>query len=135
MKQFMITLSAAILALIIVLVVLPIGLISFVVSSTRPHASGDVVVSIDLRDKMTDQTSAQPFDFLTGHNLSTLEVVTALHRAADDPHVKAIFIRLPEGGMSPSAAEEIRDAIIYVRRASKPVIAHSHHQYPEGILI
>jgi protease-4 len=135
MKQFLITLTAAILALIIVLVVLPIGLISFVVSASRPHTDGDIVVSIDLREKMTDQTSTQPFDFLTGHNLSTLEVVTTLHRAADDPHVKAIFIRLPEGGMSPSAAEEIRDAIIYVRRASKPVIAHSQGLYPDTMVI
>ncbi len=135
MKQFFITLTAAILALIIVLVALPIGLISVFVSASRPHATGDVVLSIDLREKMTDQASTQPFDFLTGKNLSTLEVVTTMHRAADDPHVKAVFIRLPEGGMSPAAAEEIRDAVIYMRRASKPVIAHSQGLYPDTMVI
>jgi protease-4 len=135
MKQFFITLTAAIVALLIVLVALPIGLISFAVSASRPHAAGDVVLSIDLREKMTDQATAQPFDFITGKNLSTMEVVTVMHRAADDPHVKAVFIRLPEGGMSPAAAEEIRDAVIYMRRASKPVIAHSQGLYPDTMVI
>lgn len=134
MKQFLITLTAAIVALIIVLVALPIGLIALVASS-RPHANGNIVVSLDLRDKMTDQSRSAPFDFLTGKNMSTLEIVQTLHRAADDSHVKAVFIRLPEGGMSPAAAEEIRDAIIYVRRASKPVIAHSQGLYPDTMVV
>ncbi|MBW8882879.1 MAG: S49 family peptidase, partial [Asticcacaulis sp.] len=60
---------------------------------------------------------------------------TTLHRAADDPHVKAVFIRLPEGGMSPAAAEEIRNAVIYVRRASKPVIAHSQGLYHDTMVV
>ena len=134
MKQFMITLTAAIVALIIVLVGLPIALIS-VLAASKPHTTGDVVVSLDLRSKLSDQSQSAPFDFFTGKNLSTMEIVQTLHRAADDTHVKAVFIRLPEGGMSPSAAEEIRDAIIYVRRASKPVIAHSQGMYPDTMVV
>jgi len=135
MKQFMITLSAMIVALLLVLVALPIGLIVWIGASAHSRPAGDIVLSLDLRDKMTDQASAAPFDFLTGKSLSTMEVVTTLHRAADDPHVKAVFIRLPEGGMSPAAAEEIRDAVIYVRRASKPVIAHSQGLYPDTMVV
>ena len=135
MKQFMITLSAVIVAMLIVLIGLPIAIIAGLAAAAHPHTHGDVVISIDLRQKMTDQTSAQPFDFFTGKDLSTLEVVKTLHRAADDPHVKAVFIRLPEGGMSPAAAEEIRDAIIYVRAAAKPVIAHSQGLYPDTMVL
>ncbi len=135
MKQFMITLSAVIVAMLLVLIGLPIALIFGLSAAAHPHPHGDVVVSIDLRQKMTDQSAAQPFDFITGKGLSTLEVVQTLHRAADDPHVKAVFIRLPEGGMSPAAAEEIRDAIIYVRGAAKPVIAHSQGLYPDTMVI
>jgi protease-4 len=134
MKQFLITLTAAIVALLIVLVALPVSLV-VILANSKPHTNGDVVVSLDLRDKMTDQTRTQPFDFLTGKTMSTLEIVETLHRAADDVHVKAVFIRLPEGGMSPAAAEEIRDAIIYVRRASKPVIAHSQGLYPDTMVV
>ena len=135
MKQFMITLSAMIVALLLVLVALPIGLIVWIGASAHSKPTGDIVLSLDLRDKLTDQASSAPFDFLTGKSLSTMEVVTTLHRAADDPHVKAVFIRLPEGGMSPAAAEEIRDAIVYVRRASKPVIAHSQGLYPDTMVV
>ena len=135
MKQFFITLAAAVVALVLVFIALPIGLIVVLTSASRPATHGDVVVSVDLRQKMTDQAAGQPFDFLTGRGLSTMEVVTTLHHAADDPHVKAVFIRLPEGGMSPAAAEEIRDAVIYVRRASKPVIAHSQGLYPDTMVI
>lgn len=135
MKQFFITLTAAIMALIIVLVGLPIVLIAVVAGASKPQTTGDIVVSIDLREKLTDQSRAQPFDFLTGKNLSTMEIVQTLNRAADDVHVKAVFIRLPEGGMSPAAAEEIREAVIYVRRASKPVIAHSQGLYPDTMVI
>ena len=135
MKQFMITLSAVIVAMLLVLIVLPIAVISGLAAAAHPHTHGDVVVSIDLREKMSDQSQSAPFDFFTGKGLSTLEVVQTLHRAADDPHVKAVFIRLPEGGMSPAAAEEIRDAIIYVRGAAKPVIAHSQGLYPDTMVI
>jgi protease-4 len=131
----MITLSAVIVAMLIVLIGLPIALIAGLSAAAHPRTHGDVVISVDLRQKMTDQTAAAPFDFLTGKGLSTLEVVQTLHRAADDPHVKAVFIRLPEGGMSPAAAEEIRDAIIYVRGAAKPVIAHSQGLYPDTMVI
>ncbi len=134
MKQFMITLAAAVVALVLVFFVVPVGLI-FAMAASHPALHGDVVLSIDLRQKMTDQPSNQPFDFITGKSLSTLEVVQTLHRAADDPHVKAVFIRLPEGGMSPAAAEEIRDAILYVRRAAKPVIAHSQGLYPDSMVV
>ena len=135
MKQFMITLSAVIVAMLLVLIGLPIAIIAGLAAAAHPHTHGDVVLSIDLREKMSDQSQSAPFDFFTGHGLSTLEVVQTLHRAADDPHVKAVFIRLPEGGMSPAAAEEIRDAIIYVRGAAKPVIAHSQGLYPDTMVI
>ena len=135
MKQFMITLSAMIVAMLIVLIGLPIALIAGLAAASHPHPHGDVVLSLDLREKLTDQSSAQAFDFFTGHGMSTMEVVQTLHRAADDPHVKAVFIRLPEGGMSPAAAEEIRDAILYVRGAAKPVIAHSQGLYPDTMVV
>ncbi|MGZ3306480.1 MAG: signal peptide peptidase SppA [Asticcacaulis sp.] len=135
MKQFMITLSAVVVAMLIVLIGLPIALITGLAAASKPHTHGDVVISLDLRQKMSDQTASQPFDFITGKGLSTLEVVQTLHRAADDPHVKAVFIRLPEGGISPAAAEEIRDAILYVRAAAKPVVAHSQGLYPDTMVI
>ncbi|MDV6332879.1 signal peptide peptidase SppA [Asticcacaulis sp. 201] len=135
MKQFFITLAAVVTALLIVFVVLPIALVIGIASASKPKVAGNVVLSLDLRQAMTDQSSKQPLDFLTGGKLSTIDVVTTLHHAADDPKVKGVFIRLPEGGMSPAAAEEIRNAIVYVRRANKPVLAHSQGLYPDTMVV
>ncbi len=134
MKQFFITLSAVIAAMLIVLIGLPVALVCIVSSAAHAPVSGDAVLSIDLRQKLTDQAVSQPFDFLTGKGLSTMDIVTTLHHAAEDSHVKAVLIRLPEGGLSPAAAEEIRDAIVFVRQSNKPVIAHSQGLYPDTMV-
>jgi protease-4 len=135
MKQFFITLAAVVTALVLIFVALPIGLVTWVVAASKPKVPNAVVLSLDLRQKMTDQSQNSPLSFITGSGLSTLDVVTTLHHAADDAKVKGVFIRLPEGGMSPSAAEEIRNAIVYVRRANKPVIAHSQGLYPDTMVV
>lgn len=135
MKQFFITFSAVVLGMLFVLVGIPIAVVVMISAATHPKVSNDVVLSLDLRQKMTDQSTHQPLDFITGGGLSTMDVVTTLHHAASDPHVKAVFVRLPEGGMSPAAAEEIRDAFAYVRKANKPVIAHSQGLYPDTLVV
>ncbi|MGA9657490.1 MAG: signal peptide peptidase SppA [Asticcacaulis sp.] len=134
MKSFFITLSAVIVAMLLVLVVLPIGLIFGIAAAARPQVPASVVLSLDLRQKMSDQSAKTPLDFVTGGSLSTLDVVTTLHHAAEDSRVKGVFIRLPEGGMSPVAAEEIRNAILYVTHANKTVIAHSQGLYPDTMV-
>jgi protease-4 len=135
MKSFFITFSAVVLGMIVVLVGLPILVIAMIAGAAHPKVSGDVVLSLDLRQKMTDQSRSSPLDIVTGGQLSTMDVVTTLHRAAADPHVKAVFVRLPEGGMSPAAAEEIRNAFTFMRQANKPVIAHSQGLYPDTMIV
>src|SRR5690606_8680166 len=44
----------------------------------------------------------------------------------------ALRIRLPEGGMPPAAADEIRQAVLRFRSSGKPVIAHSQGFQPVG---
>jgi len=135
MKQFFITFTAVVLAMLFVLVGIPVAVMSVIVAGSHPKVTGDVVLSLDLRQKMTDQSTHSPLDILTGGNLSTMDVVTSLHHAADDPHVKAVFVRLPEGGLSPASAEEIRNAFMELRKANKPVIAHSQGLYPDTMVV
>jgi protease-4 len=134
MKQFLITLAAVITAMIVVFIGIPVMLIAMAASSSGPKHHGNVVVSIDLRGGLSDQSRSGPFDFLTGSSLSTMKIVSSLHSMADDPNVKAVIIRLPEGGMAPAAAEEIRAGIRYVRAANKPVLAHSQGLYPDTMV-
>jgi len=48
--------------------------------------------------------------------------------------VKAVFVRLPEGGMAPAAADELRQAFLHFRKAGKPIWAHSQGLYPSGVV-
>lgn len=135
MKQFLITLGAVLVAMFIMMIGIPIMLVASVIASSEPKPKSNVVVSIDLRDGLTDQSPDNPLAFLTGDSLSTMKIVTTMHAIADDPNVKAVVIRLPEGGMAPAASEEVRSAIRYVRAAGKPVLAHSQGLYPSTMVM
>jgi protease IV len=63
-----------------------------------------------------------------------MSIVETLHRAEGDDRVKGLFIRLPEGGMEPGAADELRQAINRFRSAGKLVVAHSQGIYPSGVV-
>ena len=56
-----------------------------------------------------------------------------LRHAEHDSRVKGLLIRLPEGGLSPAAADELGLAIRAFRASGKPVIAHSQGIYPSGV--
>ena len=63
-----------------------------------------------------------------------MSIVAALHRAETDDRVKALFVRLPEGGVEPGEADELRLAFRHFEAAGKPVIAHSQGLYPSGVI-
>jgi len=134
MKQFFLTLAGVFAGLTLFFVGLPILLLMALAPSAKPAAPPtDSVLSLDLRQSLADQDSSSPFAFLSGKSLSVLSVVETLHRAQTDARVKGLFIRLPEGGVSPAAADELRAAIRSFRASGKPVIAHSQGVYASGI--
>jgi protease-4 len=63
-----------------------------------------------------------------------MSVTRALRRAEHDDRVKALFVRLPESGMAPAAADELRLAFRRFEAAGKPVIAHSQGLAPIGVI-
>jgi protease-4 len=57
-------------------------------------------------------------------------------RAADrDDHVKALMVRLPEGGLTPAAADELRLAFKAFRATGKPILAYSQGLYADGAVL
>jgi protease-4 len=62
-----------------------------------------------------------------------MKVVETLSRAAKDDHVKGLIVRLPEAGLAPAEAEELRQAVLRFRQSKKPVYAHSQGLYSSGI--
>ena len=138
MKQFFLTVAGVFAGLFLFLVVVPFVLIAVAIgsASSKEPTPAHAVLELDLREGLTDQTPTNPFAVFGGSGLSTLQVVDTLAQASDDSRVKVLLIRLPEtGGVTPAAADEIRQAVRRFRRSGKPVIAHSQGFQPVGTSI
>lgn len=136
MKQFFLTLAGVFAGLVLFVILVPVALIGLAAAgSSAPTTAPGTVLELDLREGLTDQPPTNPFASFGGAQLSVLEVVDALDRAEEDRNVKAVLIRLPEMGMTPAAADEVRQAIRRFRAAGKPVIAHSQGFLPVGAVL
>jgi protease-4 len=135
MKQFLITAAGVFAGLMIFLVGVPIVLVSLAASAAGPEATPTrAVLELDLRDPITDQSPANPLSGLGHRGISVMNVVETLHRAERDDRIRGLFIRLPEGGMEPGAADELRVAIRRFRGTGKAVFTHSQGLYPSGAI-
>ena len=136
MKQFFLTVLGVFTGLILFVVVLPIVLIiAAAASSSEPATPANAVLELDLREGITDQVSNNPFAAFGGSGLSVVGIVDTLAQAEKDDHVKVLLVRLPEAGLAPAAADEIRQAVRRFRASGKPVIAHSQGFQPIGTVI
>jgi protease-4 len=137
MKQFFLTVLGVFAGLILFVIVVPVVLITMAAASasSKPTTAANSVLELDLRDGITDQASSSPFAAFSGSGLSVMKVVDTLAQAEKDDHIKVLLLRLPEGGVTPASADEIRQAIRRFRASGKPVIAHSQGFQPVGSVI
>ena len=136
MKQFFLTMAGVFVGLLVFFIGLPLMLIVSAGISSKDPVPHRAVLELDLREGLTDQAPNNPFaSFGGGAGLAVVDVVQTLDRAEDDNQVKVLLIRLPEGGISPAAADELRQAIRRFRASGKPVIAHSQGLMPMGAVI
>ena len=131
MKQFLLTMAGVVAGLMIFFIGLPLILILSALSAPKPVAAASVL-ELDLRRSMNDQDSQNPLAVFGRRSLSTMSIIESLRRAEGDPKVKGVLIRLPDGGIGPGEADELRLAIKHFRAAGKPVYAHSQGLYPSG---
>lgn len=133
MKQFLITAAGVFAGLVIFFIGVPLILISMAVSAAAPAPiPAKTVLELDLREPLTDQAPRNALWGLARNSTSVMSIVEALHRAEDDDRVKGLLVRLPEGGVEPGMADEIRQAFLRFRAAGKPIYAHSQGVYPAG---
>lgn len=137
MKQFFLTVLGVFTGLFLFLVVVPFIFITIAISSasSKEPTPRNTVLELDLRAGVTDQAPNNPFAIFGGSGLSTLQIVDTLAQAGDDDRVKVLLIRLPEAGITPAAADEIRQAIRRFRASGKTVIAHSQGFQPVGTTV
>jgi protease IV len=129
-KQFIITVSGVFLGLLLFFVVIPLVLIASAAGSSAPVTPPNTVLSVDLRDALTDVPASTPFAAFSGSS-SVVSLVRKLEAAETDANVKGILVRASEGGLAPAHAEEIRQALVDFKASGKFVIAHAQgFEYP-----
>jgi protease-4 len=121
-KQFLITVAGVLVGLVLFLFIAPMVLIGMM-APKAPDQPSQMVLQLDLRGEMTDQTPESPFA-AWGSAPSLLETLTRLDGARTDNRVKGLYIRANTDGMPPAQAEELRAAIAAFRESGKFVIAH-----------
>ncbi|NQE60937.1 signal peptide peptidase SppA [Caulobacter sp. RHG1] len=136
MKQFFLTVAGVFVGLLLFVVGVPFLLIVMAAGATRPTpVPAQAVLQLDLRSGLTDQAPKSPFAALGSGGTSVLSIIETMRRAEKDDKVKAILVRLPEGGLAPAAADELRLALKHFRETGKkPVYAHSQGLYPSGMI-
>src|SRR5665213_3497588 len=135
MKQFLLTMAGVFAGLALFFIGIPFLLISLVMSAAHPAATPAAsVLSLDLRGGLTDQDPATLFGVFGQHSMSVMRIVQTLHRAQGDDRVKALFMRLPDGGIEPGEADELRLAVRAFHATGKPVFAFSQGLYPAGVI-
>jgi protease IV len=92
------------------------------------------VLELDLREPLTDQSPQSALASLARRGHSAMSILEGLRRAEKDDRVKAVLVRLPEGGIEPGLADELRLGIKHFRTSGKPVVAHSQGLYPSGVV-
>ncbi len=134
MKQFLLTVAGVFVGLMLFMVVVPLALIAVAVGASRPTPlPAKSVLTLDLRSGLTDQEPQDGLPIFSPHGLSVMGVEETLRRAAGDGQVAGVFVRLPEGGVPPADADELRLAFQAFRASGKPMLAFSQGIYPEGV--
>ena len=135
MKQFLITTAGVFAGLLIFMIGVPFVLIGMAASATAPPPiPAQTVLTLDLRGPLTDQAPHNPLWNLGRNSTSVMSIISTLRRAEGDDRVQGMLVRLPEGGLEPGMADEIRLAFKHFRAAGKPIYAHSQGIYPSGFV-
>lgn len=136
MKQFFLTVAGVFVGLLLFVVGVPFLLIVMAAGAARPApVPTHTVLQLDLRGGLSDQAPQNPFAAFGGGGSSVMSIIETLRRAEKDDKVQAVLVRLPEGGMAPAAADELRLAFKHFRETGKkPIYAHSQGLYPSGMV-
>ena len=94
-------------------------------------ASGNVVLSLDLRQEISDQPATTGLPAIFGQK-GFVNVLTRLDAARTDDDIKGVLIRASEYSVGSSRAEEVREAIQRLKDAGKFVIVSSQGTYSGG---
>ena len=120
MKQFLTTMAGVLAGLVLFFIGVPFLLVVMAAGAAKPAPTpSHTVLQLDLRQGLTDQAPQNPFLTIGRRSTSVMSIIETLERAKTDDKIKGVLVRLPEGGMEPAAAEELRLAFKRFRAAGK----------------
>jgi protease IV len=102
-----------------------IGVVALAMSSRGGGLSSRSYLYLDLQGEIPEQPSSELGSFLERRPPSLRALVESLDRAAGDPRITAVVVRvssLPEAGWA--TVQELRDGIARFRKSGKPAYAH-----------
>jgi protease-4 len=136
MKQFLITVAGVLAGLTLFAMTAPFVALGLLAGVTRPAPTPErTVLVLDLRGGLTDQEPRNPIALLGGRGQSVMAIESTLRRAEADDRVKGLFVRLPETGLPPGSADELRGAFQRFRAKGKFITAHAQGLYEEGFVV
>jgi protease-4 len=136
MKQFLITVAGVLAGLTLFALTAPFVALGLLAAVTRPAPTPErTVLVLDLRGGLTDQEPRNPLAFLGSRGQSVIAIEQTLRRAEGDDRVKGLIVRLPEAGLEPGSADELRGAFQRFRARGKFITAHAQGLYAEGFVV
>jgi len=120
--RFIIGVLAFIGGLTVVLAVLIVLAIGAAVHRTTP-VGDNTVLTFDL-DRTVTESPTSPFSFGDNKTISFDQLLSTLDRAATDPRIKGIVLRMGDDQLGLSQSENIRDAILALRHQGKFALAY-----------
>lgn len=117
------------LVLVLVIAVLGAGLVGagiFVSGMRTPSVPSRAILEVDLERALPETPPDDPFAVFGGERPLTLrDVVDALEKAGDDPHVVGLVARLGAAPIGVAEIQEVRDAVKAFRGKKKFAIAYA----------
>src|ERR1700748_1585702 len=101
--------------LLLVILVLVLMAVSLARGDGLP---GSMVLSLDLRGAIADSSNGQP-GALIPRPATLMDILLALQDAGHDARVKGVVLRLGDGAVSLSQAQELTDALGRFRKTGK----------------
>jgi protease-4 len=91
----------------------------------RPPVRPGTVLLIDLRVPMEERSQDGLSRLLGGSSEDMIELWSALDRAAKDPRVEGVLLRVKPGRVRPGKVDELRALLLRFRSSGKFVVAHA----------
>ncbi len=131
MKNFLKTLLAVVLGLIIVNLIMFMIFGSLVsLSGTKQTIPTEGILKMDMSKVIIAEQSTESFNFASQEVRSTIglrKALDAISAAAQDPGVKCIYLKPDNLAVGTGAIQELRCALSDFRKSGKPVIAYTEN--------